>query len=128
VLDSSDLVDGIDPNEDLLESADEDLVGHEIELPPPPPLPGRGGVEMIVNEASQAALATLKTRKQEKKELRDANANRVRELVQMTGLGHAQVNGQLNRDAGVDKITEATVVQLERRLRVADSWIRRLVG
>ena len=128
VLDSSDLVDGIDPNEDLLESADEDLVGHEIELPPPPPLPGRGGVEMIVNEASQAALATLKTRKQEKKELRDVNANRVRELVQMTGLGHAQVNGQLNRDAGVDKITEATVVQLERRLRVADSWIRRLVG
>jgi hypothetical protein len=46
----------------------------------------------------------------------------------MTGMSHAQVNGRLNSDAGISKITEATITQLERRLRVADSWIRRLTG
>ena len=63
-----------------------------------------------------------------KKRLRERNADQARELVRMTGMSHAQVNGQLNRDAGVGKITEATVEQLERRLRLADAWIRRLTG
>lgn len=122
---SSDSVDGLDPDEDVTTGA-EDLEGHLVDLPPPPPLPGRLGLDGV--DIGRAALDEMRTRKEQKKLLRERNADQVRELVRMTGLGHAQVNGQLNKDAGVGKITEATLEQLERRLRVADSWIRRLTG
>ncbi|MFT7645278.1 MAG: superfamily II DNA or RNA helicase [Candidatus Poriferisodalaceae bacterium] len=128
VLDAPNPVDGLDPEEDSPPGAEADLEGYEIELPPPPPLPGRNGVQRLSDDVGLAALASMQTRKQQKKDLREFNSSRVRELVQMTGLGHAQVNGQLNRESGIERITEATVVQLERRLKVADSWIRRLVG
>ena len=35
-------------------------------------------------------------------------------------------NAELNRLAGVRRVTEATVEQLERRLRHAEAWYRRL--
>ena len=117
--------DGLDPDEDVHIDG-EDLEGHLVDLPPPPPLPGRSGLEGV--DVGRAALTELRTRKEQKKLLRERNADQARELVRMTGMSHAQVNGQLNRDAGVGKITEATLVQLERRLRVADVWIRRLTG
>ena len=42
--------------------------------------------------------------------------DRARRIARLTGLTHAQVNRELNRLASLDRITEATVEQLERRL------------
>ena len=65
------------------------------------------------------------TLRERKKALRDSNADRARQLARLTGLTHAQVNVELNRLAGVDRVTEATVDQLERRLRHAEVWLAR---
>jgi len=46
--------------------------------------------------------------------------------VRMSGLSHAQVNGELNRLSGLSRISEATVVDLEGRLGHADRWLSRL--
>lgn len=66
------------------------------------------------------------TRREHKTRLRTANAEVARALVHKTGWSHAQVNAELNRLAGVRRVTEATVEQLERRLRHAEAWYRRL--
>lgn len=89
---------------------DESLV---IDLAPPPPLAGGGP-------------RNGKTRAEHKADLRAANSNLVRELVALTGLSHAAVNKELNKRAGITKVTEATTVQLERRLRNADVWLTQL--
>ena len=68
------------------------------------------------------------TPRQQRDRLRDANADRVLELVRLTGWGHAQVNRELNRLAGVDKVAGATIEQLQRRLHHADRWLDRLAG
>ena len=39
---------------------------------------------------------------------------------------HAEVNAELNRHAGIRRVTEATTEQLERRLRAAEAWLRRI--
>ena len=64
--------------------------------------------------------------RERKKALRDSNADRARRLARLTGLTHAQVNMELNRLTGVDRVTEATVDQLERRLRHAEAWLARV--
>jgi superfamily II DNA or RNA helicase len=89
--------------------------GNEIEilLAPPPPLRAGG---------SGAAEDGL-TRREVKQRLRDANADVARELARRTGLTHAQVNGELNRRAGIQRVAQATLGQLERRLRMADRWM-----
>lgn len=94
-----------------LEDADEDpaLV---LELPALPLLAsaaGHGG----------------KSRTEAKEELRLRNAEVVRALVHHTGLSHAQVNGELNRLAGLKRVTEATVEQLEKRLGHGERWFAR---
>jgi len=61
--------------------------------------------------------------RRERSELRERNARLVQDLVWATGLGHAQVNGQLNRLVGLRRIDEATVEQLRRRARQAESWL-----
>ncbi len=66
------------------------------------------------------------TRAEAKAELRRANATIARELVQLTGWSHAQVNGELNRLAGVKRTAEATVAQLEARLEHGRRWCARL--
>ncbi len=53
----------------------------------------------------------------ERSALRDRNAKLVQDLVWATGMGHAEVNGQLNRGVGLRRIDEATVEQLRRRAR-----------
>ena len=63
------------------------------------------------------------TRREAKQRLRDANADVARELARHTGLTHAQVNGELNRRAGIQRVAQATLDQLERRLRMADRWM-----
>ena len=66
------------------------------------------------------------TRREHKARLRAGNADRARDIVRMSGLTHAQVNGELNRLSSVRRVTEATVEQLESRLGHADRWLSRL--
>lgn len=117
-----------DARPEWLDDEDDDHDGDEdhdaddgltITLAPPAPPGGRrpGGF----------AGGGLSPREQRDR-LRDANADRVLELVRMTGLGHAKVNSELNRLAGVGKVSEATIDQLQRRLTHADRWLDRLVG
>ena len=56
--------------------------------------------------------------------LREANAALARELAQTTGKTHAQVNADLNRKAGIKRVSEASIRQLEKRLEVAKGWLR----
>jgi len=107
--------DGVDPFEDVDAGLDE-LAGFDVELPPPPPLPGRAPDPLN-------ALAEMRTREAQKRDLRDFNSVRVTELARITGWDHARVNGELNRRAGIKSIAEATVGELATRLREADRWI-----
>ncbi|MDQ2724813.1 MAG: DEAD/DEAH box helicase [Actinomycetota bacterium] len=66
------------------------------------------------------------TRTEHKRRLRDANAELARDLVRRSGWPHPQVHAELNRLAGIRKVTEATVDQLEKRLRHAEKWYSRL--
>ncbi len=63
---------------------------------------------------------------EKKDDLRTRNADAAKRLVDLTGWGHAKVQGEMNRLAGISKVSTATVDQLERRLRYAESWLRRL--
>jgi ribosomal protein S4 len=67
-----------------------------------------------------------RTRREHKAHLRAENADWARDLARVTGMTHAQVNGELNRLSSVSKVSEATVEQLERRLQAAEAWYRRL--
>ena len=67
--------------------AAEELAGLPIDLPPPPKLPGR-------DFDVKGALGDLRTRHARKKELREWNADRVLELVRVTGMDHALVNAE----------------------------------
>jgi superfamily II DNA or RNA helicase len=66
------------------------------------------------------------TRREHKARLRHANAELARALVHKTGWPHAQVNAELNRLAGLRRVTEATIEQLEARRRHAERWYTRL--
>lgn len=61
---------------------------------------------------------------QRRRHLRSLNAARAADLVRHANLSHASVNAELNRLAGISRITEATESQLERRLAVAERWLR----
>ncbi len=67
-----------------------------------------------------------RTRRQTKDALRVANAAAVRDLARRTGLTHRQVNAELNRQAGLRRVTEATVAELEMRLEQAERWLGKL--
>lgn len=121
--DSASAVDGIDPQEKMVVLPD-DLEGFPVDLPPPPPLPGRELTQVSDPWGAPAvAEETGKSRALIKSDLRDKNSDRVREIVGRTGLGYPEVNMRLNRESGVDRITEATISALTRRLAVADRWI-----
>jgi len=83
----------------------------ELQLAPPPRL------------AAPTVVADGQTRRQLKDALRSANAAAARDLARRTGLSHAQINAELNRLAGIRRIAEATVEQLEGRLERADRWL-----
>ena len=93
------------------ENAEEDpaLV---LNLPAPPPLAAAAGYDG-------------RSRTEVKEQLRLRNAEVVRALVHHTGLSHAQVNGELNRLAGLRRVTEATIGQLEKRLDLGERWFAR---
>src|SRR4029450_8321379 len=70
----------------------------DVTLPPLPGSSGNGG-----NGAAHDAVAgdsLPADPRQQRLELRERNAKLVQDLVWATGMGHAQVNGQLNRSVG----------------------------
>lgn len=87
----------------------------EVDLAPPPPVPGAGDDPPLPG----------RTRRQAKDALRLANADDVRDIARVTGLSHAAINGRLNRAVGIGRIDSATVEQLQARLRAADRWFER---
>jgi superfamily II DNA or RNA helicase len=113
--DPSDVFDDAHP-EDLIVDDVADLT-LEIELAAPPPIGGGG------TEAGSATITV--SRAQRKRELRQANTDRVRMLTHLTGLTPEVINARLNQDAGLTSIAEATVRDLEVRLRAADRWVDR---
>ncbi len=60
--------------------------------------------------------------RKERERLRSVNATWVRDLVQATGLTHAQVNAELNRLSGVKRVSTATAAELQRRTDAAKAW------
>lgn len=60
----------------------------------------------------------------ERDRLRRLNTDLAKQLVDLTGMPHRMVNGELNRRAGITKISEATIVQLNKRSRAAEDWLR----
>lgn len=97
----------IDPGED------EDLV---LELAPAPVLG-------VVDDAQGAERDVAERPRERRRALRDANAGLARQIARITGLSHAQVNGELNRRVGIGRIGEATLEQLERRREHATRWL-----
>lgn len=81
------------------------------------PLPGGSGAAGSPGPAGSSA-------RHERDRLRRINASLTKELVGLTGRTHATVNDELNRRAGMVKVSEATVMQLGRRSRMAEEWIR----
>ena len=57
--------------------------------------------------------------------LRDRNSAAIADLVHITGKSHATLNAELNRRAGIRRISEASVRQLERRLELARKMMHR---
>jgi len=90
--------------------------GIELELAPLP----------MTAAQADAPAGSLDTRRQTKDALRDANTAVARDLARHTGGSHAVINAELNRLAGVRRVTEATVAQLEARLAHAERWLARL--
>src|SRR5690606_7586189 len=103
-----------DADDEPGEDAAETVPGIELTLAPLPPLTRR-------DAGPEPGL----TRREEKRRLREANAALARELVRRSGADHAHVNAELNRLAGIRRVAEATVEQLERRLEAADRWLAR---
>ncbi len=79
----------------------------------------------IPTDAGLVAWSSLSVA-EKKDDLRTRNADVAKRLVDITGWGHARIQGEMNRLAGVSKVSTATVEQLERRLRYSESWLRRL--
>ncbi|HWE55074.1 MAG TPA: DEAD/DEAH box helicase [Acidimicrobiales bacterium] len=102
------------PDHDEPDPTDDSLLVDLPVLTGPGPRPGPG----------DAGGAAVLTRREHKAQLRVANADLARNLVHKTGWSHAAVNAELNRLAGIRRITEATVEQLERRLRQGNAWYK----
>ena len=64
-----------------------------------------------------------KASRRERDRLRRLNTDLARELAVTTNRSHAAVNAELNRLAGVKKVSVATVEQLQRRADRAEEWL-----
>ena len=87
-------------------------------LPPPLPDPAEPGAPRPDPGKAKSPLAR-------RRELREANSEVVRELVHDTGKSHAELNADLNRKAGIRRVSEATIKQLEQRLDLARRLLKR---
>ena len=95
---------------------DDELV---LELPPLPVL-----VTSDVGPLEGGRSHVTRSARERRRHLRALNAARAADLVRFANMPHAKVNAELNRLAGVQRITEATEEQLERRLAAAERWLR----
>ncbi|HKJ55467.1 MAG TPA: DEAD/DEAH box helicase [Nitriliruptoraceae bacterium] len=93
---------------DLLASA-----GVDIDLLPPP---RRSASDDPTDEAGIPLTVV-------REELRAACNDRVQVLVNLTGMGHREINSELNRAAAIDSVDTASVTQLRSRLSAADRWL-----
>ncbi len=94
--------------------------GIPVDLPNPPP-PGAGRFTVgIPAELKGLPLSEVK------QILRSSNAEMARDLARFTGMTHRDVNGQLNRLAGIGRIADATVDQLCKRADQAEKWMASL--
>jgi superfamily II DNA or RNA helicase len=109
---------GDDPDD----TAGVEPAGVEVLVFAPPP-PGGSRADHLAAVAVELGAGEF-TLRQRKRRVRDANAELVLELVRHTGWGHAQVNRELNRLAGIDRVSEATLAQLERRLAEGRRWLK----
>ncbi len=109
----SDLGDRFDDDVEVAEPTVSSDLGLSIDLP------------LIPTPAGSVVWSEL-TVSEQKDELRQRNAELAKRLVDLTGWPHARVQAEMNRLAGVARVSTATVEQLERRLRFAESWYRRL--
>ncbi|HUG87110.1 MAG TPA: DEAD/DEAH box helicase [Euzebya sp.] len=99
----------------------------ELLLPPTPGgrlhaatgLNGSGLNGSGLNETAPAKHVT-------KAHMRQLNADLARVLARRANLDHRAVNAELNRKAGIRRISDATVDQLERRLEHGEKWLARL--
>ena len=76
--------------------------------------------------ASGPAVPAGMARTELREQLRVANSAVARRLARRTGWSHAKVNAELNRLAGLARVTEATIGQLEARLRHGERWLSRV--
>jgi len=83
----------------------------------PAPRTGAGG-DAPLDAAPRSARA-------QRRVLRDADAAAVAELVRVADMTHAQINAELNRLVGVQRVGEATIDELERRRGAALAWLAR---
>ena len=88
----------------------------ELELGPPPPLVA----------PPDGSFGTGLTRRQAKDRLRTANAEAAKDIARVSGMSFAAVNLELNRLAGIRRVTEATGAELQARLQAARRWQWRL--
>ncbi|HUW02959.1 MAG TPA: DEAD/DEAH box helicase [Acidimicrobiales bacterium] len=95
-----------------------DEPGLEIDLPPLP----AAAVRPAAAFGGGSGISVL----ERKADLRQANADKVAHLVEVTGMGHAEINSRLNRVSGVRRVDAATIDQLTKRLAEAESWLRNL--
>ena len=110
----------------LLVPLEDDLLAAEIE--DPTGAAGERANGLVLDLAPLPALPGQRTiagpqRQADRKDLRELNAAIAAELVARTGQTHAVVNGELNRRAGVRRVTEATNVQLQTRLDRGRRWL-----
>ena len=84
----------------------------ELELGPPPPLVASPS-GLVMDGATRRAV---------KDRLRVANAEAAKDIARWSGLTYAAVNLELNRNAGIKRVTEATEGQLQTRLQAARRW------
>lgn len=104
----------------------------EFDAEPDPPVPDFGAhpdlavdLPEVPTEAGLRPWGSLSVA-EKKDELRTRNADIAKRLVDITGWNHARVHAEMNRLAGIARVSTATVEQLERRLRYSESWLRRL--
>lgn len=118
VIDTAPTVSTFDDDPDLDQNDSYPDTTVAIDLPVPPP-PGRSR-SLVPSDGRPLA--------EVKKELRDINADLVRQLVRITGLGHKEINSRLNRGVGILRIAEADAEQLKQRVLAAEEWLRKPIS
>jgi superfamily II DNA or RNA helicase len=101
---------------DLAADASATTLAPLVLAPISPPLPAPEAVPAA--PPVQGALAR-------RRELREKNSEIARDLAFAVMKTHAEVNSELNRRAGIKRISEASVKQLEKRLVLAKEWLKK---